>query len=150
LGICAAIHGNERTGTEIVLETARRYADGTFRGRLLLLPVANPLAFEANRRHTPTDDLNLNRLFPGRIDGWFSEQLAEIITRTFLTKMGSSTFIPEATGQPSTTCTYGNAEALSRAFGSRVLYRSQPGKEARSSKAPRSVSPKSEASRPLP
>ena len=69
VGICAGIHGNERTGTEIVLETARRYADSSFRGRLVLVPVANPFAFEANRRHTPTDELNLNRVFPGNSDG---------------------------------------------------------------------------------
>ena len=130
VGICAAIHGNERTGTEIVLETARRYADGAFQGRFLLLPVANPFAFEANRRHTPTDDLNLNRLFPGRVDGWFSEQLAEVITRTFLTKIDVLIDLHSGGDRPTVDYVYiRNAEALSRAFGSRVLYRSQPGKE---------------------
>ena len=87
VGICAAIHGNEPTGTQIVLEVARRFAGGNFRGRLLLLPVANPLAFEANSRHTPVDDQNLNRLFPGNWDGWVSEQLAAAITEEFLTKI---------------------------------------------------------------
>ena len=60
VGICAAIHGNEQTGPQIVLDVARRYRSRAFRGRLLLLPVANPPAFEANRRNTPIDDLNLN------------------------------------------------------------------------------------------
>ena len=130
VGICAAIHGNERTGTEIVLETARRYADRRFRGRLLLLPVANPFAFEANRRHTPTDELNLNRLFPGKADGWFSEQLAEIVTRSFLTKIDVLIDLHSGGDRPTVDYVYiRNAEALSRAFGSRVLYRSQPGKE---------------------
>lgn len=55
LGISAAIHGDEPTGTHTVMEIARRYGEGGFRGRLLLLPVANPLAFEANRRCTPLD-----------------------------------------------------------------------------------------------
>lgn len=130
VGICAAIHGNERTGTEIVLETARAYAGGAFRGRLLLLPVANPLAFEANHRHTPTDELNLNRLFPGTSDGWLSEQLAEILTSIFLTKIDVLIDLHSGGDRPTVDYVYiRNAEGLSRAFGSRVLYRSQAGKE---------------------
>ncbi|MFQ5704210.1 MAG: succinylglutamate desuccinylase/aspartoacylase family protein, partial [Gemmatimonadales bacterium] len=87
VGICAAIHGNEPTGTKIVIDVARQLADLDFRGRLLLLPVANPPAFQANSRHTPIDDLNLNRVFPGNPDGWFTEQLAHTITDQFLNEI---------------------------------------------------------------
>ncbi len=87
VGICAAIHGNESTGTQIVLELVRLFKQQPFRGRLFLLPVANPLAFEANRRHTPVDDQNLNRLFPGSPDGWVSEQLAHVMTEHFLNQV---------------------------------------------------------------
>lgn len=129
LGICAAIHGNEPTGTEITLETARRFADGRFRGRLLLLPVANPLAFEANRRHTPLDDQNLNRVFPGNEGGWFTEQLAAVITRGFLTKIDVFIDLHSGGDRPTVDYVYiRNAEHLSREFGSRVLYRANAGK----------------------
>ncbi len=124
VGICAAIHGNEPTGTEIVLEVARRLGEEKFRGRLLLLPVANPPAFEANRRHTPIDDQNLNRLFPGKKDGWFSEQLADAITEEFLTKVDVLIDLHSGGDRPTVDYVYiRNAEDLSRSFGSRVLYR---------------------------
>lgn len=129
VGICAAIHGNEPTGTEIVLEAARRFAAGRFSGRLLLLPVANPPAFEANRRHTPLDDLNLNRVFPGSEEGWFTERLAAVITREFLTKIDVFIDLHSGGDRPTVDYVYiRNAEQLSRAFGSRVLYRAVAGK----------------------
>ena len=119
IGICAAIHGNERTGTEIVMETARSFRDGGFKGRLVLVPVANPFAFEANHRHTPTDELNLNRLFPGDDRGWFSEQLASILTREFLHKIDVLLDLHSGGDRPTVDYVYvRNAEHLSRAFGS--------------------------------
>lgn len=127
LGVCAAIHGDEPTGTEIVLEVARRFGGGGFRGRLLLLPVANPLAFEANSRHTPADDQNLNRLFPGAGGGWYSEQLATVVTTVFLREIDALVDLHSGGDRPTVDYVYiRNAEALSRAFGSPVLYRADP------------------------
>lgn len=129
VGICAAIHGDEQTGPQIVLEMARRFSAKEFRGRLLLLPVANPPAFMANRRNTPIDDLNLNRLFPGDRSGWFSEQLAAVITAEFLAKVDVLIDIHSGGDRPTVDYIYiRNAEELSRAFGSRVLYRADPAK----------------------
>ncbi len=129
VGICAAIHGNERVGTEIVLEVARKLGDGKLRGRLLLLPVANPLAFQANSRHTRLDDLNLNRLFPGNAGGWFSEQLARAITEHFLTQVDVLVDLHSGGDRPTVDYVYiRNAEDLSRVFGSKVLYRADPKK----------------------
>ncbi len=130
VGLCAGIHGNERTGTEIVLETARRYADGRFKGRLLLLPVANPHAFAANHRHTTVDELNLNRVFPGDDHGWFSDILAAKITSEFLERVDVLLDIHSGGDRPTVDYIYiRNAEELSRVFGSRVLYRQTQGKE---------------------
>jgi hypothetical protein len=130
VGICAGIHGNERTGTEIVLETARRFANESFKGRLLLLPVANPPAFAANRRHTTIDDINLNRVFPGVEGGWFSEVLAAAIANELLTKVDVLLDLHSGGDRPTVDYIYiRNAEELSRAFGSKVLYRQTAGKE---------------------
>jgi predicted deacylase len=96
---------------------------------LLLLPVANPPAFEANRRNTPVDDMNLNRLFPGNEGGWFSDQLATTITSEFLTQVDVLIDIHAGGDRPTVDYIYiRNAEELSRAFGSKVLYRADPSK----------------------
>ncbi len=128
LGISAAIHGDEPTGTHMVLELARRYGGGDFRGRLMLLPVANPLAFEANRRNTPLDAENMNRIFPGDVGGRITEQLAALITAEFLDRIDVYVDIHTA-AQPTVDYVFiFNAEDLSRSFGSRVLYRPQAGR----------------------
>ena len=129
VGICAAIHGNEPTGTEIVLEIARLFEKCDFRGRLLLLPVANPLAFEANSRNTPLDDVNMNRVFPGNPGGWFTEHLAQVVTDEFLTKIDVLIDLHAGGEHPTVDYVYiRNAEDLSRGFGSPMLYRADPAK----------------------
>lgn len=130
LGISAAIHGNEPTGTHTVMELARRHGEGGFRGRLLLLPVANPLAFEANSRRTPLDGQNLNRVFPGDPGGWFTEQLADRIKTEFLEHIDAYVDLHSGTDRPTVDYVFiHNAETLSRSFGSRILFRAEEGKE---------------------
>lgn len=129
VGICASIHGNEPTGTEIVLELSRNLTDVSLAGRLLLLPVANPAAFAANRRHTPLDDQNLNRVFPGNPGGWITEQLAAVVSREFLERVDVLIDLHSGGDKPTVDYVYlRNDEQLSRAFGSRVLYRATSGK----------------------
>lgn len=65
----AAVHGNE-TPPMRALKAIREQVspDGLF-GRLLLVPVANPLAFAGDSRNSPEMDqdfTNLNRVMPGR------------------------------------------------------------------------------------
>ena len=81
LGISAAIHGDEAVGVEILYHLRERLEPGALRGRVLLLPCANPLAYQANTRNTPLDMTNLNRVFPGDPAGWFTEHLAELRVR---------------------------------------------------------------------
>ena len=79
--VVAGIMGDQPTG----VETARRAVlqlgsdDSLVRGRVLVLTVANPYAYQRHARSTPLDQNNLNRVFPGRPDGTFSEQLAAAI-----------------------------------------------------------------------
>lgn len=129
MGVSGVIHGNEPTGTHAVMELARRYSDGNFRGRLLLLPVANPIAFEANLRSTPMDSLNLNRVFPGDPEGWITEQLAALITEEFLNKIDVYVDLHSGTDRPTVDYIYiNNDEALSRSFGSTLLYKPAEGR----------------------
>jgi predicted deacylase len=124
IGISAAIHGNEPTGTEIILELFRMLPTLKFRGKLVLLPVANPRAYAVNRRFTPIDELNLNREFPGDPKGNYTQQLAAAITREFLEVIDVHLDFHSGTDRPTVDYIYiWNDEALSRSFGSRVLYR---------------------------
>lgn len=129
IGISGAIHGNEPTGTEIILDLFRTLMGMRIKGRLLLLPVANPRAYAANRRCTPLDDLNLNREFPGDPAGTWTQQLAAAITREFLEKIDVHLDFHSGTDRPTVDYVYiWTDEALSRSFGSKVLYRPAAGK----------------------
>ena len=124
IGISAAIHGDEAAGTQIIMAMMHRLKDSQLKGRLLLLPVANPYSFEARTRHNPIDDLNLNRLFPGMASGWFSEQLAHTIVREFLDKVDVLIDLHAGGARPTVDYVYiFNDEQLSRSLGSKLLYR---------------------------
>jgi predicted deacylase len=123
LGISAAVHGDEGIGVEVLRRLIADPALADLKGRLLLLPLANPLAFQASSRHTPLDALNLNRVFPGDADGWLSEQLAQVITRKFLQAIDVYVDLHAGGLCPIVDYVYYlNAPALSRAFGRRYLY----------------------------
>jgi predicted deacylase len=72
----AGIHGNEADGIVSLMDLWDEIAPARIRGRLVLVPVANPTAFAAGQRRSPLDGLDLNRIFPGKPDGQPSEQLA--------------------------------------------------------------------------
>lgn len=130
IGISAAIHGNEPTGVEIILDLYRAIRDMPVKGRILLLPVANPHAFAKNRRFTPLDEINLNREFPGDSGGTFSQQLAAALAREFLEKIDVHIDLHSGTDRPTVDYVYiNNDEQLSRSFGSKILYRPQEGRE---------------------
>jgi predicted deacylase len=125
VGVSAAIHGDEPISVEIV----RRLAgildrpDVELRGTVRLLPVANPLAYESNTRHTLVDHLNLNRMFPGDPDGWLTEQLAAKITSSFLPGLDAYIDLHAGGAYPVVDYVYlSNAPELSRSFGSRLLF----------------------------
>jgi len=93
-------------------------------GVLRMMPVANPLAFERLTRNTPLDMTNLNRVFPGDPAGWLTERLAYCITQGFLKTVDYYVDLHAGGAQPPVDYVYIlNAENLSMAFGSRVLYR---------------------------
>ncbi len=128
IGISAAIHGNEPTGSEIILELFRELRGQTINGTIWLLPVANPHAFAKNRRFTPLDEINLNREFPGDSGGTFSQKLAHVLARDFLSKIDIHIDLHSGTDRPTVDYVYINSdEALSRSFGSKILYKPKEG-----------------------
>jgi len=126
LGISAAIHGEEAVGVEIVYRFLAETDLSDLAGRLLVLPVANPFSYAGITRNTPIDMTNLNRIFPGNPDGMLTEQLAARMGDEFLTKLDVYVDLHAGGAYPTVDYVYIiNDEPLSRAFGSRLLYRPQ-------------------------
>ena len=130
VGISASIHGNENTGSQAIVDIFRAIKDLPLKGRVLLMPVANPYAFAVNHRYTPLDELNLNREFPGNPHGNYTQQLAYAINMEFLSKIDAHIDLHSGTDRPTVDYVYiSTDEKLSRAFGSTVLYRPTMGKD---------------------
>ncbi len=82
---CAAIHGDEVTGTAVIHSLFRKIKrESLKRGRIFAFPVLNPFGFEFVSRHEPYMDADLNRIFPGDRHGTISERLAAQIASAIL------------------------------------------------------------------
>ncbi|MDX8483392.1 succinylglutamate desuccinylase/aspartoacylase family protein [Mesorhizobium sp. VK24D] len=77
-------HGNELEGPIVARRLIKWLPEAQTCGRVIVLPVLNPLAVEAWSRNTPLDGLNLNRIFPGRADGSVTERIADAVSRVLL------------------------------------------------------------------
>jgi N-alpha-acetyl-L-2,4-diaminobutyrate deacetylase len=86
----AGVHGDEREGPGALAEAWTSVRAENLAGTLVLVPVANASAYREGRRASPLDDLDLNRAFPGRPDGSFTERLAH---RIFTDVVGGADFV---------------------------------------------------------
>lgn len=77
LFVCAALHGDEINGVEIIRRLLRLSAVRRLRGTLIAVPVVNVLGFVAQSRYLP-DRRDLNRSFPGSPRGSFASRLARL------------------------------------------------------------------------
>lgn len=73
--VCAAIHGDEINGTEIIRRLLRSRSLGKLRGTLIAVPVVNVYGFVQQSRYSP-DRRDLNRFFPGSDSGSMTSRLA--------------------------------------------------------------------------
>lgn len=80
--VCAAIHGDELTGVEIIRRARSIRALNRVRGTLVLVPVVNSLGFIHQSRYLP-DRRDLNRCFPGNESGSIASRMAH----TFFTEV---------------------------------------------------------------
>lgn len=80
IAVTAGIHGAEYPSIDAVARLGAALKPEQVRGQVLCLPVVNPPAFwERTPFVTPVDGINLNRVFPGKKDGRFSERLAYLL-----------------------------------------------------------------------
>lgn len=82
LFVCAAIHGDEINGVEIIRRVLRTRGLRRMRGTLIAVPVVNLFGFVGLSRYLP-DRRDLNRAFPGSPTGSLAARLAH----TFLTEV---------------------------------------------------------------
>jgi len=77
LFVCAALHGDEINGVEIIRRLLQLSALRRLRGTLVAVPVVNVLGFLSQSRYLP-DRRDLNRSFPGSPKGSLASRLARL------------------------------------------------------------------------
>lgn len=78
ISIVTGIHGDELEGQYVCYELQRRIAKDSDKlaGIVDIYPAMNPLGIDSITRGIPAFDLDMNRLFPGNIEGNMTEYLA--------------------------------------------------------------------------
>lgn len=87
LFVCAAIHGDEVIGVEIIRRLIGHKSLRKLRGTLIAVPVVNVFGFNNLTRYLP-DRRDLNRCFPGSESGSLAARLANIFVEEI---MGNAT-----------------------------------------------------------
>jgi predicted deacylase len=68
LGITAALHGNELNGISTIFKLLEEIDPGKLKGALILVPISNVPGYLMNQRRF-SDDIDLNRVMPGKPEG---------------------------------------------------------------------------------
>ncbi|TXH69466.1 MAG: N-alpha-acetyl diaminobutyric acid deacetylase DoeB [Thiothrix sp.] len=82
--LTGANHGDEYEGPIALFNFAQRTDIASFQGRVIIIPAMNYPAFQAGTRVSPLDHLNMNRIFPGKVDGSVTQILADYFSRILL------------------------------------------------------------------
>jgi predicted deacylase len=86
--ILGGIHGCEYTSIDAALKLGRSLLPSDINGSLAVVPIANPASFYARSIYVhPRDQKNLNRMFPGKMDGTDAERLAYWINEVCFTNV---------------------------------------------------------------
>jgi predicted deacylase len=87
LGISCTSHGDEAYGILVIREVLGRLDPMKLRGKVIAIPVLNPIAFESGTRLTGvsliTNEDNLNCVFPGHPEGSLAARMAHGIKQEF-------------------------------------------------------------------
>lgn len=85
LTLVSTQHGAEWFSVEIIRRVLAEVTTASLRGRVIGIPVANPVALEQLKRMTPdeSDDPDLNRVWPGGTT-WLAEQIAAALEKAVL------------------------------------------------------------------
>ena len=128
--VSAAIHGDEVIGVEIVRRLLKAEALHNMAGTLLAVPIVNSFGFLNNTRYLP-DRRDLNRCFPGQVEGSMASRLAHIFMTEIVTRADVGIDLHSAaihrTNMPQLRLTPGNdrLRELGQAFGAPVMMNSK-------------------------
>lgn len=79
----ACVHGSEVGAQRGLTSFVHGLGDADLRrlrGTIIALPIVNVLAYYFAARHTPVDQENLNRVFPGKPGGGYTAHLASVLS----------------------------------------------------------------------
>ena len=85
LFVCAALHGDEITGVEVIRRVLKLGALKRLRGTLIAIPIVNVFGFVSLSRYLP-DRRDLNRSFPGSVKGSLASRLAHLFLNEIVAK----------------------------------------------------------------
>lgn len=85
LFVCAAVHGDELNGVEIIRRLLRQRGLRQMRGTLIAVPIVNVHGFLRHQRYLP-DRRDLNRSFPGSERGSVAARLAHVFVEEIVNK----------------------------------------------------------------
>jgi predicted deacylase len=133
----AAQHGREINGAEVLRRLHDRLVEATLAGRVVAVPVADPLTFDRVSYTTPEGldaaNSNMNRVWPGDPDGSLHERMAA----TLWEYAGEADAVVDLhTGAPDMLThvvfreDHGRSRALARAFGTDLLLGEPAGEDA--------------------
>ncbi|MGE0268131.1 MAG: succinylglutamate desuccinylase/aspartoacylase family protein [Candidatus Omnitrophota bacterium] len=83
LFVCAAVHGDEVNGVEIIKRLISHRALKKLKGTLIAVPIVNVFGFNSLTRYLP-DRRDLNRCFPGSKNGSLAARLAHLFVTEIL------------------------------------------------------------------
>ena len=81
--VCAAIHGDEITGTEIIHKLLEKINPRSLSGTLIAIPVVNVYGLMYRSKTTP-GEIDINTVFPGSSTGTIASRIANIISEELL------------------------------------------------------------------
>lgn len=85
LFICAALHGDEINGVEIIRRLIQHKSLHRIEGTLIAIPVVNIFGFNTKSRYLP-DRRDLNRFFPGSPTGSLASRIAHTFMKEIVSK----------------------------------------------------------------
>jgi hypothetical protein len=127
LFVISALHGDELNGIEIARQLRLYLKPRELAGRLLLVPIANPISFLNQQRLLP-DNRDLNRVFPGSPRGSLASFIANSIFEKIVKRCQFGIDIHTAgygrTNLPHVRADMGSPHIrrLARAFGSEIIF----------------------------
>ena len=131
--LVGGVHGDEFEGPAVLMRLMQSIAVEEISGRVIIIPALNAPAVMASSRISPLDQLNLNRAFPGSVDGSPTQMLAHFIESVLLPQCDAvidlhsggkaSVFAPCVLAQVDVNLPLGQANLdLAEAFGAPYLW----------------------------